>query len=422
MSELILTKDFDKPETISIDGYISRGGYEGLKKALAMPREKVTEEVKNSRIRGRGGAGFPAGDKWGFINKDRSLPRYLCVNADEGEPGTFKDRALLLKAPHQLLEGIAIACHALEFYECWIYFRGEFVEERRVIDKAIAEAEKKGFLGLNILGSFTNVRVKTYSGAGAYICGEAMALLESLEGKKGFPRIKPPRSATKGLYKYPTIVNNVETLSFLPAVMRNGSQWFLAQGLPDDGGTKLYCLSGHINRPGLYELPIGTSLRELIYTWGGGIPQGRQLKAVLPGGTSTPFLAANEISVAMDFASMEKAGSALGTGAVMVFDETACMLDALKWITRFYAHESCGQCTPCREGTGWLERVTDKLRSGQGQSSDLDLMDSICHGMHGKTICEFSDAVAMPVQSLIKKFRPELEQRIKEGGCKGHMT
>jgi len=420
MLELLLTKNFANPAAISIDGYLKAGGYEGFKKALTMTGDQIIEEMKKGNLRGRGGAGFSCGMKWSFLPKDKTIPRYLCVNADEGEPGTFKDRLYMARDPHHLIEGIAIACHALEIYECWIYIRGEFVKEREILEKAVAEAREKGLVGDKVLGTSSNVRIRFYSGAGAYICGEETALLSSLEGNKGYPRLKPPFPAIKGLYQKPTIVNNVETLACLPELLLMGGEAYAKLGSEKNGGTKLYCLSGHVKKPGLYELPMGVSLRELIYTHGGGIRNDNQLKAVQPGGSSSAILTAGEIDVALDFDSLMKAGTMLGSAAIMVMDDKTCMLQALRVITRFYAHESCGQCSPCREGTLWADKIVKKLIEGTAKPRELDDLVAICNNMAGKTICVFSDAVQMPVVSIVKKFRAELEEHQRRGGCQGH--
>lgn len=415
--ERILSRYFDLQDSHTLSSYLDAGGYQALAKALKLDPDEVTAQVKASNLRGLGGAGFPTGLKWGFVPKESNKPKYLVVNADEGEPGTFKDRYLLEKAPHLLLEGTAIAGYAIGSHQAFIYVRGEYLHQIRILEAAIREAQKSGYLGDNILGTGFDFRVSIYKGAGAYICGEETALLESLEGKKGWPRLKPPYPASVGLYGCPTIVNNVETLCHVPAIIANGPEWFASLGSEKNGGTRLFSVSGHVVRPGLYELPVGTPLREIIYDHAGGVSDGKPLKAVIPGGSSCPVLTAQEIDVNMDFDSLAHIGSMLGSAGVIVMDEGTCLVDALRVIARFYAHESCGQCTACREGTGWMERILHRVLQGEGVKSDPDLLLDIANNILGNTICPLGDAAALPVISFISKFREEFEFHIAERRC-----
>ncbi len=411
----IITPWFDKT---SIEDYVKAGGYKAAEKALKqMKPEQIIEEVKKANLRGRGGAGFPAGLKWSFVPKETDKPKYLCVNADEGEPGTFKDKYIIDRCPHLLLEGIIIASYAVGIHTAYIYIRGEYHNYALKLEKAIEEAYAKGFLGKNIFGTDFNLDVYVHRGAGAYVCGEETALIESLEGKRGNPRIKPPFPAQVGLFLCPTVVNNVETLSYVPSIIDKGGEWFASIGVEKNGGTKLFAVSGHVKKPGIYELPMGITLRELIYEYAGGIRENRRLKAVIPGGSSAPVLTPEEIDVPLDFDSMMKAGSMLGSGAVMVLDETTCMVEVLKVITRFYAHESCGQCTPCRHGTSWMAKIVERIARGEGRPSDADLLLDIARNMMGKTVCPLADAAAMPVIAIVNKFRAEIEEHIREKRC-----
>ncbi|MCC6625504.1 MAG: NADH-quinone oxidoreductase subunit NuoF [Deltaproteobacteria bacterium] len=400
--------------------YRAAGGYEGLKKALAVGPEVVAAEVKKASVRGRGGAGFPAGVKWGFLPKDSNKPKYLVVNADEGEPGTFKDNYFLSHDPHRLVEGCLIAMHTLGLATCYIYIRGEFFQQIRTVDRAIQQAYDAGLLGANASGTGKRLDMYVHTGAGAYICGEETALLESLEGKPGQPRLKPPFPAVVGAFGCPTIINNVETLAAVPLIVQNGADWFLGLGVERDGGSRLVGLSGHVKRPGLYEVGVGVTLREMIYGPGGGILEDRQLKAVIPGGSSCPVLTPQEIDAPMTVDGMAKAGSMLGTCGIIVMAEGTCMVKALSRISHFYAHESCGQCTPCREGTGWLARVLDELEHGRGQMSDVDMLVDIADQIGGNTICALGDAAALPVQSFVKKFRDDFVAHVTHGGCPFH--
>jgi len=417
MSERLLLRCRDVPNLRRLDVYRANGGYEATRKALAQTPESLIDMVKASNLRGRGGAGFPTGMKWGFLPKQTERPVYLCVNADESEPGTFKDRVIIEEDPHQLLEGIIITAWAIRCHAAYIYIRGEFEYGARVLEEAIAEARQAGFIGKNVLGSGFDVEVHVHRGAGAYICGEETGLIESLEGKRAYPRIKPPFPATHGLFGCPTIVNNVETLACVPHIVLRGADWFRSIGPEKSPGPKLYCVSGHVERPGVYELPMGTPLREIIYTHAGGIPNGRKLKGVIPGGASMPIFTPDEIDVAMDMDSVQKAGSFLGSAGIMVMDDSVCMVWTLLVLERFFHHESCGQCTPCREGTGWLHRVLEDLEYGGAKPSDVDLLLNISGNMMGTTICALSDAAAMPARALVTKYRAEFEQHAALGGC-----
>jgi NADH-quinone oxidoreductase subunit F len=383
-----------------------------------MTPAEVTEEVTKAKLRGLGGAGFPTGSKWSFIPKDTTKPKYLVVNADEGEPGTFKDRYLLERDPHALLEGMIIAAYAIGSHKAYVYIRGEYFRSAKRLQRAIDEAHSHGWLGKNIQGTGFDLDVVIHRGAGAYICGEETALLTSLEGGKGFPRLKPPFPAISGLFASPTIVNNVETLACVPFILRHGAECFAGIGTERQGGTRLFCVSGHVVRPGVYEEPVSVTLRELIER-AGGVREGNKLKAVIPGGISAKVLTADEIDVAMDFDSLMAAGSMAGSGGVIVMDETTSMVHALDAAARFFADESCGQCSPCREGTGWVHRILRRILAGTGRIQDLDDLLAIAGDMEGKTICVFADAAAWPVQSYIKKFRGEFEEYIRAGRSAG---
>ncbi|MHB0995811.1 MAG: NADH-quinone oxidoreductase subunit NuoF [Elusimicrobiales bacterium] len=404
--ENILLKD----KVADLEGYFACGGYRPLKKALAMKPADIIEEIKRSGLRGRGGAGFPTGLKWSFIPKDSAGPRYLVCNADEGEPGTFKDRELMLRNPHALIEGMAIAAWAIGADTGYIYIRGEFAAEAEHLERELFAARAKGFVGRNVLGSGFDFELYVHRGAGAYICGEETALLESLEGFKGQPRLKPPFPAVRGLFASPTVINNVETLAAVPSIIEKGGDWYASIGVPKSSGTKLFCVSGPVNRPGVYELPFGVTFRDLLEKSCGGMKEGKRLKAVIPGGSSVPVLTAEEAwGVKLDYESLATAGSMLGSGGVIVIDESQCMVKLLQVLARFYHHESCGQCTPCREGCGWIEKILDRLEAGKGSAADIDLLYSVADGMQGRTICPLADAMAMPVMSFVKKFRAEFE-------------
>jgi NADH-quinone oxidoreductase subunit F len=418
MSIKILTKNLGVPNLTSIDVYESLGGYEGLRKAFReFTPAQVIDAVKKSGLRGRGGAGFPTGMKWGFVPRNSGNPVYLCVNGDESEPGTFKDRVIIEKDPHQLIEGTIISAYALECHQAFVFLRGEFFYGAKVVEKALAEAYAKGYLGKNILGTGYDLEIILHRGAGAYICGEETALLESIEGRRGHPRLKPPFPAVVGLYGCPTVINNVETLANVPHIINNGAEWFAGIGIERNAGTRLFGVSGHVQKPGIYEFPMGIPLRELIYDHCGGIRGGRKLKAVVPGGSSVPVLTADQIDVHLDFDSVAKAGSMLGSAGVIVMDETTCMVKALRRITKFYAEESCGQCTQCREGTEWLYQILTRIEKGSGRPGELETMLDVCSGMKGRTICPLSDAAAMPVESYVRKFYDEFSGHIQQQRC-----
>ena len=413
----ILTRRFGLPNSASIDVYLANEGYQALKKALAIKPDDVINEVKKSALRGRGGAGFNAGMKWGFVPKQANKPKYVVCNADESEPGTCKDRVLMEYDPHQLLEGIVIAGYAIHSHQGYIYIRGEYRYLMEIVDHAIAEAYARGYLGKNILGSGFDFDLCTHSGAGAYECGEETALLNSLEGLRGYPRVKPPFPAVIGLYGCPTIINNVETLSNVPHIVLQGGDWYAKLGTPNNGGTRLFCLSGHIERPGIYELPMGFPLGRMIEEVGGGVWRGKRLKCVIPGGSSCPVLTAEEIDVPMDFDSLTKIGSMLGSGGVVVLDEDTCMVKAAWRIMKFYAHESCGWCIPCREGTSWLETLLERFHSEGGTPEDPDTALDVSYNILGKTLCPLGDAAAMPMISILKKFPHEFEEHLRVGAC-----
>jgi NADH-quinone oxidoreductase subunit F len=418
--ETVLLRNVWKENSASIDVYKEGGGYASLKKHLSMKPDEIVDTLKKSSLRGRGGAGFPTGTKWGFLPKDNPRPRYLCVNADESEPGTYKDRLLIEKDPHQLVEATIVSAHGIGCSRAFIYVRGEFREGIRILEKAVQEAYAAGYAGRNILGTGVDVDVVVHGGAGAYECGEETALLESLEGKRGQPRLRPPFPALVGLYGCPTIINNVETVCCVPLVLEKGPEWFNAQGNEKNGGPKLYCVSGHVVRPGTYETGMGKiTLRQLIYDagYGGGIARGRKLKAVVPGGSSTPVMTADEIDVAMDFDSLAKAGSMLGSAGTIVMDDTVCMVWMAQKLTYFYKHESCGKCSPCREGTGWMLRILNGIEGGRGTEKDLDLLFGVCESIGGKTLCPFGDAAIAPPLSTLKKFRAEYEYHVREKRC-----
>ncbi|MFQ5894729.1 MAG: NADH-quinone oxidoreductase subunit NuoF [Nitrospinota bacterium] len=416
--ERIVTKNFGKPESHTLRAYLEGGGYQAIRRILGRVEPKeVVEWAKTSGLRGRGGAGFPAGLKWSFVPRDIS-PRYLAVNADEGEPGTFKDRALMLYDPHLLIEGTLICAYAVGIERAFIYIRGEFAEPWRRVEAALAEAYEAGYLGKDVLGSGFSLEVHTYRGLGSYICGEETGLLESLEGKRGMPRPRPPFPAVKGLYGKPTVINNVETLCCLPDIVLKGPEWFRSIGIDEKNtGTRMYCLSGHVERPGIYELPLGITLREMIEEHAGGVRGGKKLKAVIPGGVSAPLLTAEEADVRMDFDSLARAGSMGGSGGVIVMDETTCMVQAAYKVARFFEHESCGQCSVCREGTGWASQILRRIENGRGRPDDLDTLAGLLPNMQGNTICVLSDACSMAVGSSLQKFRAEYEAHIREGQC-----
>lgn len=410
------TRHLDDPA--SLEAYLSVGGYEALKKVYAerMPAEEVIEEVKKSNLRGRGGAGFPTGLKWSFMPRNSPGQKYIVCNSDESEPGTCKDRDILRFNPHALVEGMAIAGYAIGATVGYNYMRGEFMDEVNTrFTTALKEAYAAGYLGKNILGSGVDFDLYATLGAGAYICGEETALLESLEGKKGQPRFKPPFPANYGLYGRPTTINNTESLASIPIIIRKGGEWFAELGVPKSGGEKLFSVSGHVNRPGNYEVPLGMPFKELLEL-AGGMLDGRPLKAVIPGGSSVPVVPGDVmLKAAMDYDSIAKAGSMLGSGAVIVMDDTTDMVKVLQRISRFYFSESCGQCTPCREGTGWLYRMLTRIVEGRGRPEDLERLDDVAAKIEGRTICALGDAAAMPVRSFLKHYRHEFEHYIQYG-------
>jgi NADH-quinone oxidoreductase subunit F len=417
--DLILTKDSRQPGGATLDFYVKSGGYQALKKALAMTPDAVVDAVKQSGLRGRGGAGFPTGMKWQFVDKKSPKPKYICCNADESEPGTFKDHLLMERNPHLLFEGCLIACHAIGAKVAYIYIRGEFWHVQEILERELVKARAAGFIGTNILGAGFDCEIHMHRGAGAYEAGEETALLESLEGKRAQPRIKPPFPASHGLYGCPTAVNNVETLCNVPPIIQHGAEWFAGIGPAKNGGPKLYCVSGHVNRPGTYEASMDTTVRELIYDerFGGGIRGGHALKCVIPGGSSVPVLMPDQLDGAASFDGIARAGSMLGSAGMIVMDETTCMVWAAQNLLHFYRHESCGKCTPCREGGDWLHKILQKIDRGEGQMRDLDLLLSISNNIVGKTLCAFGDAAATPVLTTIAMFRAEYEAHIREGRC-----
>jgi NADH-quinone oxidoreductase subunit F len=402
----------------TLAGYRRRGGYEAARKTIAeMKPEQVAQLVKDAGLQGRGGAGFITGLKWTFMPKGGDKPKYLVCNADESEPGSFKDRLLLERAPHQMLEGILIGAWATGAEKTFVYVRGEYAAPGRAVQRAIDEAYAAGVLGANVLGTgFRHDVVLTY-GAGAYICGEETGLLESLEGKKGQPRKKPPFPAQYGAFGMPTTVNNVETFSHVPHILRHGVAWFRGFGTEKSPGTTLFGVSGHVRRPGLYELPLGTRLDEIVFTHAGGPPDGRKVKGVIPGGMSMPILPASQLDVPMANESLRERKTMLGTGGVMVLDDTTCMVRTACVITYFFRDESCGQCTQCREGTGWLHKIVQRIERGAGSLADLDILLDVAGKMEGQTICAFADAAAWPVQGLLRHFRADFEQHVKHGKC-----
>ncbi len=412
------TLQFEEPWTL--ENYRQVGGYEAWTKIVneKIPPEDVIEIVKESGLRGRGGAGFPTGLKWSFMPRDMDSPTYVVCNSDESEPGTCKDRDILRFNPHSLVEGLAIACYAMSTKVAYNYVRGEFMDEPyQRFEQALKEAYQQGYLGKNVMGSGVEVEIYGTLGAGAYICGEETALLESLEGKKGQPRFKPPFPANFGLYGKPTTINNTESFASVPSIIRNGADWFEEIGVPNSGGSKCFSVSGHVNNPGNFEVPLGTPFADLLKL-AGGVRNGNQLKAVIPGGSSVPVMHGEDMmEVNMDYESIQKAGSYLGSGAVIIMDETTCMVRMLERISRFYYSESCGQCTPCREGTGWLYRVIKRIENGEGEQEDLDKLIDVANKIEGRTICALGDAAAWPVQSFVKRFRDEFQYHIDNKCC-----
>ena len=412
----VVSKRFGQGAT-NIDRYLALDGYKAVQKALAMQPDAIINEVKNSGLRGRGGAGFNTGMKWSFVPKQSAKPKYILCNGDESEPGTCKDRLIFEHDPHAVIEGVMIAGLAVGAQAGYIYVRGEYRYLLEITQKAIADAYAKGFLGKNIFGSGRDFEVYWHGGAGAYEVGEESALMESLEGKRGIPRIRPPFPAVVGLWGGPTVINNVETLASVPPIILGGAEWFANLGTPKNGGTRLFCLGGHLNKPGVYELPMGYNLKKMIYDVGGGIPNGRKLKAVVPGGSSCPLLTADEIDLPMDFDSLMKAGSMLGSGGLVVADDSTCMVKFALRIMKFYRHESCGWCIPCREGTDWLEKTLSRFHAGGGIKKDIDNIQYLSENMLGRTFCPLGDAAALPTISIVKKFRKEFEDHLEGKPC-----
>jgi NADH-quinone oxidoreductase subunit F len=417
--EPLLTRYVREPNSATLAFYTQHGGYGALRKALGMTPEAIIDAVKTSGLRGRGGAGFPTGMKWQFVDKKSPKPRYICCNADESEPGTFKDHVLMERNPHLLFEGCLIGCYAIGAKVAYIYIRGEFYHVQEVLEAELAKARAEGYVGRNIFGSGFDCEIHLHRGAGAYEAGEETALIESLEGKRAQPRLKPPFPAVEGLYNCPTAVNNVETLCNVPLIIEHGPEWFAGIGPEKNGGPKLFCISGHVRKPGVYEAPMTVTLRDLVYDerFGGGVRDGRALKCLIPGGSSVPVLLPDQLDGPASFDGVQKAGSLLGSAGLIVMDDTTCMVWAAQNLLHFYKHESCGKCTPCREGCDWLYRLLGKIESGGGQTKDLDLLLSIAGNITGKTLCAFGDAAATPVLSTIQTFRSEYEAHIREGRC-----
>jgi NADH-quinone oxidoreductase subunit F len=418
--EPLLLKNMLQPGyTGSLADYERAGGYQAIRKVLGkMAPAEVTDMVKRSGLRGRGGAGFPTGVKWAFIPKDHPGPRYLCCNADESEPGTFKDRQLMERDPHQMIEGMILAAYAVGIRTAYIYIRGEFALGAKILEAALKEAYQAHYLGENILGTGFALVIYLHRGAGAYICGEETALLESLEGKRGLPRNKPPFPATHGLFGKPTVVNNVETLASLPHIVNRGAEWFASLGNPPkSAGTRVFCLSGHVKRAGNYEVPMGITFREIIYEIAGGMRGSKPLKAFIPGGASAPFLTPDHLDVMMDFESTAQAGSMLGSGGVTVMEEGTCMVWAAENLLHFFYHESCGKCTPCREGSSWLLQILQRIEHGLGQPKDIPTLERLCPNIAGRTVCAFGDAEIAPIVSTLQYFRDEYETHIREKRC-----
>jgi len=414
----VLTSHVNEPNSYTLDFYTKNlRGYEGLRKALTLKPNDIIEQVKASGLRGRGGAGFPTGMKWQFVLKDTPKPKYICCNADESEPGTFKDHVLMERNPHLLIEGCAIACYAIGAKVAYIYIRGEFFHLQQILEAEIDDAYKAGYLGKNIFGSGFECDVFVHRGAGAYEAGEETALIESLEGKRAQPRLKPPFPAVEGLYNCPTAVNNVETLCNVPLIMLNGAEWFAGLGPEKNGGPKLFCLSGHVKKPGVFEASMDTTLRELIYDHAGGIRGDRPLKAIIPGGSSVPLMLPDQLDTPASFDAIQKAGSLLGSAGLIVLDDTVCMVWLAMNLLHFYRHESCGKCTPCREGCDWLYKLLQRIERGEGREKDLDLLFGVSNNIVGKTLCAFGDAAATPVLSTMKLFRHEYEAHVREGRC-----
>jgi NADH-quinone oxidoreductase subunit F len=413
MTQTILFKNIDEPGLATLDVYRARGGYgDRLRSALSMPRDTLVDELKTSGLRGRGGAGFSMGTKASFLPKGQ-MDKYLVCNADESEPGTFKDRELMQKCPHMLIEGMIIAAYAAGANRSFIYIRGEYQQQAEILERAIEEAKEAGLLGERILGTDFGLSLWVHRGAGAYICGEETGLLDSLEGKRGNPRLKPPFPANQGLYQGPTLINNVETLATLPHIIEMGAANYAQIGVQNSSGTKLISISGHVQRPGNYEIELGMSSRDIIYGLAGGPGEGRSVKMWFPGGSSSPVLTGDDLDIPYDFDSMAKAGTMLGSGAIIIVDDQTSVVDVALKTAQFYRHESCGKCTPCREGTNWTVKMLERIKSGEATPMDLDLMASVCENIIGHCLCVLGDAMAMPIGSMVKKFRGEFEEYIE---------
>jgi NADH-quinone oxidoreductase subunit F len=415
----LLLAHADTRDLTKLAEYEAIGGYEALRKALGMERQAVLDELLAADVRGRGGAGFPMGRKASFLPKPEDTPKpiYLVANADESEPGTFKDREIMARVPHRFVEGVVIAAYTIGSEHAFIYLRGEYLTEFEIVTAALEEARKAGFVGKNVLGSGWNLTIVVHRGAGAYICGEETGLLESLEGSRGQPRTKPPFPAISGLYAAPTLINNVETLATVPSIVTMGGRQYAQIGVENSRGTRVFSLSGNVARGGNYELELGTTLRQLVYDLGGGIPDGRELKAIIPGGSSVPVLTAADVDTPLDFDSMAAAGTMLGSGAVIVIDDRCCMVQLGLRVAQFYMHESCGKCTPCREGTRWMVQLLHKIEAGEATQGELDVLLNVCDRILGNCLCPLGDAAAMPVASYVARFRDEYQRHIDEGGC-----
>jgi NADH-quinone oxidoreductase subunit F len=415
--EKILLKNITSPDSHKIDSFINGGGYQGFEKALQLKPDHVIQMVKDSGLRGRGGAGFSTGLKWSFIPEDPIIPKYLCCNADESEPGTFKDRAIIEKNPHLLLEGMMITCYAIGAAVGYIYIRGEYEFGAGILDRAIEEAYSNGYLGRNIQGSDFSLDIFVHRGAGAYICGEETALLDSIEGYRAQPRSRPPFPALAGLYHKPTVINNVETLACIPSIIGRGPEWFASIGPEKSPGPKLYAVSGHVKKPGVYELPMGLTIRELIFDHCGGMRTDKSLKAVIPGGVSAPMLTAEDLDTPFGFESIAERGSMLGSAGVIVMDESTCMVKTAYIINRFFSHESCGKCTPCRDGTPWMTQILWRLENGEGREGDVELLESLCTGIFGRCFCALGDAAVMALRGALAHFKEEFLYHIEHKKC-----
>jgi NADH-quinone oxidoreductase subunit F len=415
--EKILLKNVDKPASHLLNNYLKNGGYAGIKAALKLKPDSIIQLMKDSGLRGRGGAGFSTGLKWSFIPKDPALPKYLACNADESEPGTFKDRVIIENDPNLLLEGIMIACYAINAAVGYIYIRGEYEFGAKRLEKAIEEAYAKGYLGQNIFDSDFSLDLYVHRGAGAYICGEETALLESIEGFRAQPRIRPPFPAVAGLYHSPTVINNVETLACIPSILERGPEWFAAIGPEKSPGPKLFGVSGHVKKPGVYELPMGLTIKELIFDHCGGMRTDKPIKAVIPGGASAPMLSVKDLDTPLDFESLAAKGTMLGSAGVVVMDESTCMVKTAYVINRFFSHESCGKCTPCRDGTPWMTQILKRIEDGQGREGDVELLESLCTGIFGRCFCALGDAAVLALRGALQNFREEFLYHITNKKC-----